>query len=177
MTDDRRSSIESTVNTAGGQLYSREMRCPECGFDSSRVIDSRPSEEGVAIRRRRECESCSVRFTTYERIEISRRVRKRNGVIEPFDASKLTAGLRAALAERPVPDTAIDEIVRAIEARLFSGSVPVESSAIGAVVLEQLKEIDTVAYLRFASVYEDFEGAEDFEHALAELGEAIEVTD
>ena len=164
-------------NTAGGQRYPRWMRCPECGFDSSRVIDSRPSEEGVAIRRRRECESCSARFTTYERTEVTRRVRKRTGVIEPFDTSKLTAGLRAALAERPVPETAIDDIVGAIETRLFIGAAPVESSAIGAVVVEHLKDLDTVAYLRFASVYEEFEGAQDFEQALAELGETVDLAD
>lgn len=153
------------------------MRCPECGFDSSRVVDSRPSEEGGAIRRRRECESCSARFTTYERTEATRRVRKRDGSIEPFDTSKLTAGLRSALAERPVPGTAIDDIVSSVMGRLFIGSAPVESSAIGTVVLEHLKELDTVAYLRFASVYEEFEGAEDFEQALAELGEPIELAD
>jgi transcriptional repressor NrdR len=153
------------------------MRCPECGFDSSRVVDSRPSEEGVAIRRRRECESCSARFTTYERTEVNRRVRKRNGSVEPFDTAKLTAGLRSALAERPVPETAMDDIVSSVMGRLFVGSVPVESSAIGNVVLEHLKELDTVAYLRFASVYEEFEGAEDFEQALAELGEKIELAD
>ena len=153
------------------------MRCPECGFDSSRVVDSRPSEEGVAIRRRRECESCSARFTTYERTEVNRRVRKRNGSVEPFDTAKLTAGLRSALAERPVPETAMDDIVSSVMTRLFIGSAPVESSAIGNVVLEHLKELDTVAYLRFASVYEEFEGAEDFEQALAELGEKIELAD
>lgn len=153
------------------------MRCPECGFESSRVVDSRPSEEGVAIRRRRECESCSARFTTYERTEVNRRVRKRNGSVEPFDETKLTAGLRSALAERPVPDTAIGDIVSSVMTRLFVGSTPVESSAIGNVVLEHLKEFDTVAYLRFASVYEEFEGAEDFEQALAELGEKIELAD
>ena len=159
------------------QRYPRWMRCPECGFDSSRVVDSRPAEEGVAIRRRRECESCSARFTTYERTEVIRRVRKRNGSIEPFDTAKLTAGLRSALAERPVPETAIDDIVESVVARLFVGAGPVESSAIGTVVLEHLKELDTVAYLRFASVYEEFEGAEDFEQALAELGEKIELAD
>ena len=131
----------------------------------------------MAIRRRRECESCSARFTTYERTEVTRRVRKRSGTIEPFDTAKLTAGLRSALAERPVPETAIDDIVSSVIDRLFIGSAPVESSAIGNVVLEHLKELDTVAYLRFASVYEEFEGAEDFEHALAELGEKIDLAD
>jgi transcriptional repressor NrdR len=141
------------------------------------VVDSRPSEEGVVIRRRRECEACSARFTTYERIEVTRRVRKRNGSVEPFDTAKLTAGLRSALAERPVPETAMDDIVSSVMDRLFNGSASVESSAIGTVVLEHLKELDTVAYLRFASVYEEFEGAEDFEQALAELGERIELAD
>jgi transcriptional repressor NrdR len=131
----------------------------------------------MVIRRRRECESCSARFTTYERTEAIRRVRKRNGSVEPFDTSKLTAGLQSALAERPVPDTAMDDIVSTVTSRLFVGSTPVESSAIGTVVLEHLKDLDTVAYLRFASVYEEFEGAEDFEQALAELGEQIELAD
>ncbi len=108
---------------------------------------------------------------------MTRRVRKRNGFIEPFDSSKLMAGLRSALAERPVPETAIDDIVSTVMDRLFVGSAPVESSAIGTVVLEHLKELDPVAYLRFASVYEEFEGAEDFEQALAELGDKIELAD
>jgi transcriptional repressor NrdR len=153
------------------------MRCPECGFDSSRVIDSRPSEEGVSIRRRRECESCAFRFTTYERTEAVRRVRKRSGRLEPFDSAKLSAGLRSALAERPVPENAIDDLVTRVEAVVFAGAGPIESSTIGALVLEGLKELDTVAYLRFASVYEDFEGAEDFEQALAGLGETIDLAD
>lgn len=153
------------------------MRCPECGFDSSRVIDSRPSEEGVAIRRRRECESCAFRFTTYERSEVARRVRKRSGRLEPFDTAKLSAGLRSALAERPVPGHAVDDIVTKVESTVFAAVGPIESSTIGALVLEGLKELDTVAYLRFASVYEDFEGAKDFEQALAELGETVDLAD
>lgn len=161
----------------GTQRYPRWMRCPECGFESSRVIDSRPSEEGGAIRRRRECESCAVRFTTYERIEAARRVRKRSGIVEPFSSAKLAGGLRAALAERPVPETAIEDIVATIQSALFVGSAPIESSAIGSMVMEHLKALDAVAYLRFASVYEDFEGAEDFEQALADLGEPVEFVD
>ena len=169
--------VPARLSANPDQGYPDRMRCPECGFESSRVIDSRPSEEGASIRRRRECEDCAFRFTTYERSESARRVRKRSGRIEPFDTTKLTAGLRAALAERPVPEDAIDEIVTRIQSVVFAGFGPIESSAIGSMVLEGLKELDTVAYLRFASVYEDFEGAEDFEQALAELGEPVELAD
>lgn len=150
------------------------MRCPECGHESSRVVDSRPVDEGAAIRRRRQCESCTIRFTTYERMEV-RRVKKRSGALQPFDSSKLRAGLESALADRPVPPAGIDDIVDAIEASVLVGSGPIESSEIGGLVLQHLKELDAVAYLRFASVYEDFEGAEDFEQALAELGERVDV--
>ena len=157
--------------------YHRRMRCPDCGFESSHVVDSRPSEEGSAIRRRRECERCSFRFTTYERTDHARRVRKRNGQVERFDAAKLTAGLRAALAERPVTDVMISDVVRAIETRVLAGTGHIESATIGAMVMDQLRDVDTVGYLRFASVYEDFEGVEDFEQALADLGDPVEVAD
>jgi transcriptional repressor NrdR len=104
-------------------------------------------------------------------------VRKRSGRIEPFDSAKLSAGLRSALAERSVPESAIHEIVATVESAVLVGTGPIESSTIGALVLDGLRELDTVAYLRFASVYEDFEGAEDFEQALAELGETVDLAD
>ena len=104
-----------------------------------------------------------------------RKVKKRSGVLQPFDSSKLRAGLESALADRPVPPAGIDEIVDDIEATVLVGSGPIDSSEIGGLVLQHLKELDTVAYLRFASVYEDFEGAEDFEQALEELGERVDV--
>lgn len=162
------------------QVTSGSVHCPECGFESSRVVDSRPSEEGVAIRRRRECESCSVRFTTYERTDAVRRVRKRSGRLEPFSAAKLRVGLRSALADRPIAEATINDIVESIEVSTMAagaGSGPIESSEIGSMVLRALKDLDTVAYLRFASVYEDFEGAKDFEQALAELGDTAELAE
>lgn len=153
------------------------MRCPECGHESSRVVDSRPADDGAAIRRRRQCESCEGRFTTYERMESVRKVRKRSGFLQPFDPSKLRAGLESALADRPVSQPGIDDLVESIEATVLAGSGPIASSEIGSLVLRHLKELDAVAYLRFASVYEDFEGAEDFEQALADLGERVDVSD
>lgn len=120
---------------------------------------------------------CSFRFTTYERTDHARRVRKRNGQIERFDATKLTAGLRAALAERPVTDATISEVVHNIETTVLTGTGPIDSAEIGSMVMDQLRDVDTVGYLRFASVYEDFEGVEDFEQALADLGEPVEVGD
>lgn len=110
-------------------------------------------------------------------MESVRRVRKRSGRLESFDAAKLNAGLRAALAERPIAESAIDDIVSHIEAAVGAGSGPIDSSDIGSMVKDHLRDLDTVAYLRFASVYEDFVGAEDFEQALAELGETVEVSD
>lgn len=161
----------------GAHRYHRRVRCPDCGFESSHVVDSRPSEEGVSIRRRRECEECSFRFTTYERADHARRVRKRNGQTERFDPAKLTSGLRAALAERPVTDATISQVVHSIESEVLSGVGVIDSAVIGSMVMNQLRDVDTVGYLRFASVYEDFEGVADFEQALADLGEPVEVGD
>ncbi len=110
-------------------------------------------------------------------MESVRKVRKRSGELQPFDSSKLRAGLESALADRPVSQLGIDDLVDSIERSVLSGSGPIESSEIGTHVLQRLKELDTVAYLRFASVYEDFEGAADFEQALAELGDRVEVSD
>ena len=145
------------------------MQCPECSHDDSRVIDSRPAEGGTSIRRRRECERCEARFTTYERLANVRMVRKRSGLLQAFDAGKVRAGLASALADRPVPTIGLDGIVERIDAQLQDVGSPVESELIGQLVLAELRALDEVAYLRFASVYQDFQGVRDFEEALASL--------
>jgi transcriptional repressor NrdR len=144
------------------------MRCPSCGADDTRVVDSRPADAGAAIRRRRHCETCGNRFTTYERRESVPMVRKRDGRLEPFSADKVRAGVANALADREVADGAIDSLVGDIEAFVESeGEVGTEE--IGRRVLEALRTLDEVAYLRFASVYKEFEGARDFEREMAAL--------
>jgi transcriptional repressor NrdR len=143
------------------------MRCPWCSADDDKVVDSRPSEAGDAIRRRRECLSCGRRFTTYERVEdVGVVVRKRDGTKEPFDRDKLEAGIRKALSSRPVTNLAIDQMLGRIETRLRKKGPEVTSQQIGLEVLSALRKTDQVAYLRYASVYKDFEGVEDFEREL-----------
>ncbi|HEU5112463.1 MAG TPA: transcriptional regulator NrdR [Acidimicrobiia bacterium] len=148
------------------------MLCPVCGAPSTRVVDSRPAEGGQSIRRRRECESCDQRFTTYERIEPQLMVRKRNGRLEPFSAAKLAAGIAAALADRPVSGSSIDRLVEEVEASFHAAGSQVSSEEIGREVLERLRALDEVGYLRFASVYKDFQGAADFEKEVAALESA-----
>ncbi len=145
------------------------MRCPECGHDDSRVLDSRPVEHGAAIRRRRVCEHCEERFTTYERAVGQRSVRKRNGRVEAFDAEKLRRGVEAAVANRPVASRAVDVLLEEVEAEIQGAVGPVPSATIGRLVLERLRILDEVAYLRFASVYREFRDASDFSQAVAEL--------
>jgi transcriptional repressor NrdR len=145
------------------------MQCPFCGSSETRVVDSRPAEQGRAIRRRRECEACGDRFTTYERVEALLMVRKRSGRTEPFRTDKLRRGLESALADRPVGTGTLDELVDTIETALRAGGTVVSSDEIGVQVLEQLRELDEVAYLRFASVYKEFKGAQDFEREMAAL--------
>ena len=145
------------------------MRCPLCATEDTRVIDSRPAEDGMAIRRRRECVACGERFTTFERSAITTMVVKRSGSREPFDREKIRRGLESALADRPVPTGAIDGIVDRIEASSKGGSGVVTSDEIGRAVLSELRELDEVAYLRFASVYKEFQGARDFEREVAAL--------
>jgi transcriptional repressor NrdR len=154
------------------RVPSAVMQCPECSFGDTRVVDSRPADAGTAIRRRRECEACGVRFTTYERLAHVRLVRKRSGVLQPFDAGKLRAGLAAALADRPVPAGGVGAIVDRIDLQLQDTTGPVESERIGQLVLAELRGLDEVAYVRFASVYQDFQGVSDFEQALASLDPA-----
>ena len=148
------------------------MLCPSCGASDTRVIDSRPAEAGLAIRRRRECESCQHRFTTYERLEPQLVVRKRNGRLEAFSAPKLASGVSAALADRLVSGSDVSELVAKVEAQLRASGPQVSSEEIGREVLQLLKGLDEVAYLRFASVYKDFQDAADFEKEMAELDSA-----
>lgn len=136
------------------------------------MVDSRPADEGRAIRRRRECEGCENRFTTYERLEPQLMVRKRNGRLEAFSSTKLIAGVSAALADRPVSGSQVESLVTEVEESLRTDGGLVTSEQIGHQVLEGLRALDEVAYLRFASVYKEFEGVADFEKELAELESA-----
>ena len=145
------------------------MRCPYCGTDDSRVVDSRTVEDGV--RRRRECLACLSRFTTYERIELAPLlVGKRDGRREPFVRAKLLAGLRRACEKRPLPAGAVEELAGAVERELQGRAVAeVPSTAIGELVMERLKALDEVAYVRFASVYRSFADLESLKAMLDEL--------
>jgi transcriptional repressor NrdR len=145
------------------------MRCPHCGAADSRVVDSRPADDQAAIRRRRECLACGRRFTTYERVVPVLVVRKRSGRLEPFSAEKLRTGVAAALADRPVTGPQVDELIAGIESAVATAGGPVATDVIGRQVLAGLRELDEVAFLRFASVYEEFQRADDFERALEQL--------
>ena len=146
------------------------MRCPWCSADEDRVVDSRPADGGASIRRRRECTSCRRRFTTYERVEVvGVAVVKRDGSQEPFDRDKLASGLRKALTNRPVTPPAIEALLDRIEGRLRRKGPSVTSQQIGVEVLSALRKADEVAYLRFASVYKDFQEVTDFERELGLL--------
>ena len=149
------------------------MLCPSCGATETRVIDSRPVEGGRAIRRRRQCDTCSHRFTSYERLEPRLMVLKRSGLVEPFSTTKLASGISAAFADRPVSGSAIEAVVAEVEEAVReSGAHQVSSEDVGHQVLERLKTMDEVAYLRFASVYKEFRDAADFEKEMAELESA-----
>jgi transcriptional repressor NrdR len=146
------------------------VRCPLCGSDDDRVVDSRPSLDGTAIRRRRECRSCGHRFTTFERIELPELVvRKRSGTVRPFSRHKVLEGMgRAAKSRVPIED--LERATVLVEAAIRDlGVREVTSEQVGLQVLAQLRELDPVAYVRFASVYKDFQGPEDFEKELKSL--------
>ena len=147
------------------------MRCPYCQDDNDRVVDSRSAETGRAIRRRRQCNGCGQRFSTYERIEQSGvLVRKRNGVAEPFDRAKLRAGIEKATKNLSVTADQVRDAVAAVDSSIrASGKREVDSKAVGAEVLAALRELDHVAYMRFASVYKGFTSPEDFTRELATL--------
>jgi transcriptional repressor NrdR len=146
------------------------VRCPYCSEDSDKVVDSRASVDGDAIRRRRECLECGRRFTTYERLEpIPLTVRKRSGVTEPFDRTKLARGLAQAVAGRAVAADAVDALTADLAEWAESQGPEIASDAIGLAVLERLRTLDPVSYLRFASVYKGFEDLADFEAEVSEL--------
>ena len=147
------------------------MKCPFCDYDESKVVDSRPVEEGTMIRRRRECIRCAKRFTTYERIEnIPLIVVKKGGQRVPFDKNKILNGMINACEKRPVPIDNIQRVVDLMEKELYQvEDKEVESSYIGERVMDALKDIDQVAYVRFASVYREFKDVESFMDELNRL--------
>ncbi len=149
------------------------MRCPFCGHEDTQVKDSRPADDGGSIRRRRLCGNCGQRFTTIERVQLRELVvLKSDGRRVPFDRDKLSRSIRIALRTRPVDEERIERIVSGIVRQLeASGENDVPSSQIGKLVMETLKEVDAVAYVRFASVYRDFREARDFEAFLGSLDE------
>jgi transcriptional repressor NrdR len=147
------------------------MKCPSCGYQESKVIDSRSSEDGEAIRRRRECLECGSRFTTYERMgEKPVIVKKSDGSSEAFNRDKLMRGLLIACAKRSVPMSKLEELITNIEASIRVGhGGEVSSKELGEMVLKNLYSIDDVAYIRFASVYKDFQSVEEFSRALDDI--------
>jgi transcriptional repressor NrdR len=139
------------------------MHCPSCRADDTKVIDSREADEGAAIRRRRLCPQCSHRFTTYERLEeLPLAVVKTHGGREPFDRNKVLSGIRAACKGRPVTAEQMVAIAESVEDEVRMTGSEVSSAQVGVVVLDRLRELDAVAYLRFASVYKNFDEAADF---------------
>lgn len=147
------------------------MRCPNCGSEESKVVDSRPSEGNDAIRRRRECSRCGFRFTTYERKEeMPLLVVKRDGTKETFDRQKIMRGLVRATVKRNIPIKRLDQLIDSIESELRDEGVgEVSSQEIGSMVLKKLLEVDKVAYVRFASVYRDFKDIDEFSAELRSL--------
>lgn len=139
------------------------MKCPSCKGDNDRVIDSRTSEDGSAIRRRRQCLACQRRYTTYERIETSVKIIKKDGSREPFDHGKLKRGLEKACWKRPVGDAQLEAIIAAVENDLETNfESEVDSHHVGELVMQRLGDLDQVAYVRFASVYREFKDVHDF---------------
>ncbi len=147
------------------------MRCPFCGNIETQVKDSRPAEEHASIRRRRSCPECSGRFTTYERVQLRDLVVvKKNGRREDFDRDKLARSIRISLRKRPVEPDRVEQMISGIVRRLESmGDTDIPSDTIGEIVMEALARVDTVAYVRFASVYRNFQEADDFEEFVSEL--------
>ena len=140
------------------------MKCMYCNCTDSRVVDSRPTEEGNAIRRRRECENCARRFTTYEKVDtVLLMAIKKDGRREPFDAAKIRRGIQRACEKRPVPSAVIDKLVREIEMQAYNAlEQEITTTKVGEMVMEKLRGLDGVAYVRFASVYRDFRDVDSF---------------
>jgi transcriptional repressor NrdR len=150
--------------------YGDAMQCPYCAADDDKVVDSRPADEGAAVRRRRECLVCGRRFTTYERFEeLALVVVKRSGSVEPFDAEKVRSGIERAVAGSGVDVAAVDALTVEIEEQVRALGPEVSSESIGRVVLERLRTLDPVSYMRFASVYKGFDDVGDFQRELVEL--------
>jgi transcriptional repressor NrdR len=150
--------------------YRDAMRCPGCGGLRDKVVDSRQTDDGSSIRRRRQCETCGRRFTTFERIEEAPlQVRKRTGELEPFDASKVAAGVSAACKSRPVEPGQIAVLVGEVEDAVRALGTDVASEDVGLAVLTRLRALDEVAAVRFASVYKGFDTISDFEREIDEL--------
>ena len=148
------------------------MHCPFCSKEDTKVIDSRVGSDGLSIRRRRECESCSSRFSTYEEVEIlDLMVEKRDGRTEPYNREKLESGLHKALEKRPISHEEFRQMVSEIEQEIQRkvGSGKIESKEIGNIVVKKLKKYDQIAYIRFASVYRKFEDIEEFKKELQKL--------
>ena len=152
------------------------MHCPFCGSDDNQVKDSRPVEDGGAVRRRRHCNACGARFTTFERIQLRElMVVKRDGDRAPFDRDKLKRSITIACRKRGVEEEKIERIVNGIVRELeISGETEIDTRRLGRLAMERLAELDEVAYVRFASVYEDFAGARDFERFIARLSDQRE---
>ena len=150
------------------------MRCPFCRHEDTQVVDSRVAEDGAAIRRRRRCPACDKRFTTYERVELMLpSVVKKDGSRTEFDRRKIAASMRLALRKRPVAAEAIDAAVARIEYQLLgSGEREVRSERLGELVMDELRQLDTIAYVRFASVYRRFEDVSEFEDVIEEFRRA-----
>ncbi|QCK86838.1 transcriptional repressor NrdR [Phreatobacter aquaticus] len=149
------------------------MRCPFCGFADTQVKDSRPTEDGSAIRRRRVCTECNGRFTTFERVQLRELVLvKRSGRRVPFDRDKLMRSIQVALRKRPVDPERVERLVSGIVRQLeASGESEIPAENVGRIVMEALKALDDVAYVRFASVYRNFREAKDFEQLIGEMAE------
>ena len=147
------------------------MRCPFCSHEESMVKDSRPTDDGAAIRRRRQCPQCGARFTTFERVQLRElTVIKSNGEQEPFDRDKLQRSLSLPLRKRPIPRERIDQVVSGIVRQLETlGENEITTRTIGEMVMEALRSLDTVAYIRYASVYRDFGKTEDFNDFIKSL--------
>lgn len=147
------------------------MKCPFCNHPDSKVVDSRPTDEGTSIRRRRECLRCFKRFTTYETVErLPLMLIKRDGTREPYDRNKLLSGVMKACEKRPVPQARLEQLVDTVEQRLFGTlETEVSSQKIGEMVMQELKNVDEVAYVRFASVYRQFKDINTFLEELNSL--------
>jgi transcriptional repressor NrdR len=152
------------------------MRCPFCGSDDNQVKDSRPVEEGGAVRRRRQCNACGARFTTFERIQLRElTVFKRDGKRVPFDRDKFKRSIMIATRKRGIDEERIDRIVNGIVREVeLSGETEIEATRLGALAMQRLAELDQVAYVRFASVYHDFTGVRDFESLIARMASESE---